>query len=265
MNLAKTRNELVKFFTNSKIKYKKLSKSWNLEMSRLAFHNTSWLIYSIPVDTEWRNVHIRFIVDVSWSMYWREYRIASETVLKLTELFDWLVSMDYIVFWSIFKKVDRSQLKWDWLVSKFYCSQSPIVKIKWVTSLLPILSTYDELKELWFTISTDSANTYSPAPIKQSIEDLKELEWDKIIIFLTDWKDNMSRKPDEVCWISTSYSGRYGKLMWEMNEAWIWFLPLGIDTDMKHWKWIKLSDAEEIYPIILNFLKDKYLENGKNI
>lgn len=233
------------------------SKTWELDMSRLAFVWVSDYIYLQQVPWTWKNFNIDIIIDVSFSMI-KDSRInkAIKSAQNLIKMFYWIIDFRIIVFWVTFTTVSYNAI-----LSIDTDKTLPEAIIK---RLLPSTagSVRDNIVYMeWWDIDFNDWTNYR-APLLASAQSLSLNEHsNNMIILLTDWYEQsgyfFKNENFKINWIQSNL--KLSKSLKFIEDNWIWLLPIWIDINISDFfkSSIRVDDCNSIFDETIKFLQQR--------
>lgn len=275
MKLDILRFKLQQALQNNSERRTKLATTWKIVPSRLAHYKTSKLLYAQPIPDSGKKYKCDILLDISWSMYNisdRPIKEAIRSVQNLISLFHWIIDFRIIGFWNWFVQfpinrilsidTNREYEFDDW--AQLLSSSFWVFKDKdWNRNLVPM--------EGW--AYQNFAWTWWPAVLWQSIEHLKSINWNKFIVFITDWRDALDRfwcsttgyeakeYIDQICWVPIDKycPENYSNILEEANNNDICILPIWINIALHNFRnYIDISSADQIYEETINFINKNF-------
>lgn len=232
------------------------SKTWELDMSRLAFVWVSDYVYLQQIPWSWKNFNIDIILDVSHSMT-RYSRInkAILSVQNLIKMFYWIIDFRIIVFWITFTTVsyntilsiDANNLEPQEIINKLLPSSAGVV--------------WDNLVYMeWWDIDFNDWTNYS-SPLLASAQSLSlNPHSNNMIILLTDWQECIpyySKIYSKTNWINSDL--KVNQSIKFINDNWISLLPIWIDIDISYVfkSAVNITNYDLIFNETIKFLEQR--------
>ena len=260
-NVALLQYRLKNILKHNSTKMFEVSNHGRVSPSRLGHYKTSDMIFELPIPNTGKEYKASLVIDVSGSMGTIRTDCAMECAKKIINLFYWIIDFNIITFGRTPCSVSINNiLSYErWMGYNYFNYTVNEEKISWVKTLVQ--------SENW---RDNSGGTYWTGAMKKAFESLKNEQWDKFIVFITDWKDEGYEAYSNVCWINTSEVNKsvHRKMAQDyLEEYGINVLPVGIEENLSHWydNSIEVSDKNiwNIYEYILSFMEEKFAQSPK--
>lgn len=259
MNLNITRQKLKTLLKDNTFTRYSISKKWLLNSNRVFSYKTSQRLFKKKQIESWQKYNIDILIDFSWSMVWRDLRMATSITKDIIKLFDWIVT--FRIVWFNIQEVIIPKNKFlhtdfnEYSYEELWDNDLEIKDIDWKKVFV---------KSIWWSVASCQWNR-EIINIQNSFEYLQKQQWKNFIIIIWDWVMNVDSFEQEflINWnyyISWKPVKKYNKQTTEETIKHIeknWVKVLWLNT---RWAYpyldnsFKVNWTEDSYKHILNFL-----------
>ena len=267
MDIQHLQFKLQNILKANSLKRKKLSTYWKIEPSRLAHYKTSNYIYSEPIPNTGKKYTCEILLDVSASMLsGRRINNALLTCQNLIKLFNWIIDFKITCFWlgsfslsnNEILSIDSNKIDNFEYFNKVFQRKLVVVNINWKKSYIT--------KYEWEGENTDNWTLTTPA-LANAWLNLINREWDKFIVLITDWAENLPSiiQYDMINWISTNKYNKHThrELVKFLRKNNINILPIWIGStclDKYYDEYVYSDNWADILPKVLKFMEKNFGE-----